>query len=641
MALTTPTTLTRADRVPSRPGRAGVLVAVIAVIAYAVLAAAALAGSGGWFVAAAVVVAAAEVGLAVAAPLLPWALARVGLGLPWRWSVQGLLLVVLVARADLATGSLVWTVAAAVGVGLVAGALAGVAEVVALLRKSPVLSWNLPLGDLDVPDQPGWLLRWRDACLAPAQLVLVVGTGVAVAAESSGGRTASAAGALLLTALVAALGLRAVLVARRAGIRRRVPAAVQEAVTAYAPDVVLYYGGTAEAVYQVEMWLRTLEAGNHRPLVLMRDREAWRRLGRTTLPVVCIPAATTLVSFDLGTVRGALFVANGMTNMHLLRMGGMRTAFIGHGDSDKASSSNPFVRIYDEVWVAGPAGARRYADAGLGAVLGRIREVGRPQADAGARPSAGDRPLTVVYAPTWEGWGDESHHSSLVHDGTALVSTLLATPGVRVVYRPHPLTGTRDAAVRRAHRDVISLLRAAGAPREVPQAAHPSTGDEVSLMVAAARSAPVAAAGDDAPTPFWGAYSPATHRIAEGDWPGLESVLAEADVLVADVSGVVSDWLAQDRPLALANPAGLSAEEFGTRYPSSRGGLVLGSGGAGLGEFLAALRAGQDPTAVRRSVARSELLGSTPDGGAERFAAALDALVGETPGPGAAGWAGA
>jgi hypothetical protein len=247
----------------------------------------------------------------------------------------------------------------------------------------------------------------------------------------------------------------------------------------------------------------------------------------------------------------------------------------------------------------------------------------------------------VVYAPTWEGWGDESHHSSLVHDGTALVSTLLATPGVRVVYRPHPLTGTRDAAVRRAHRDVISLLRAAGAPREVPQAAHPSTGDEVSLMVAAARSAPVAAAGDDAPTPFWGAYSPATHRIAEGDWPGLESVLAEADVLVADVSGVVSDWLAQDRPLALANPAGLSAEEFGTRYPSSRGGLVLGSGGAGLGEFLAALRAGQDPTAVRRSVARSELLGSTPDGGAERFAAALDALVGETPGPGAAGWAGA
>jgi hypothetical protein len=636
MAPTTPTTLTRTDRVPSPPGAGGVLVVAIAVLAYAVLAGAAFAGSGGWFVVAAVFVAAAEVGLAVAAPFLPWALAREGLGLPWRWAVQAVLLVVLAARAELTTGALVWTVAAAVGAGLAAGALAGVAEVVALLRKSPVLSWNLSLGELRVPAPPGWLLRWRDACLVPVQLVLLAGTGAAAASGDAGTQIAAALVTLLLTALVGALALRATQTARRAGLRQRVPEAVQEAVTGYAPDVVLYYGGTADAVYQVEMWLRTLETGGHRPLVLMRDRDAWRRLGPTTLPVVCIPAATTLVSFDLGTVRGALFVANGMSNMHLLRMGGMRTAFIGHGDSDKASSSNPFVRVYDEVWVAGPAGARRYADAGLGAVLGRIREVGRPQAGADARPPAADRPLTVVYAPTWEGWGDESHHSSLAHDGPALVRTLLATPGVRVVYRPHPLTGTRDGALRRAHRDVIGLLRAAGAPQEVAPAAHPSTGDEVSLMVAVAGSGSGKAVVDNR-SGFWAAHSPTTHRIAEGDWPGLESVLAEADVLVADVSGVVSDWLAQDRPLALANPAGLSAEEFASRYPSSRGGLVLGSGGAGLVELIAAVRAGQDPTAVGRSLARAELLGTTQDGGAERFAAALDGLVGKSSGPGAAG----
>ena len=631
MALTTPTTLTRTDRVPSRPAGVGLLVVALAVLAYTALASAALAGSGVWFVGVAVLVAAAEVGLAVAAKLLPWALARVGLGLPWRWAVQAVLLLVLAARAGLATGALVWTVAAAVGVGLVAGALAGAAEVVGLLRKSPVLSWNLPLEGLHLSDPPVWLLRWRDACLLPAQLLLLVGTGAAVAADDTRGLTAAAIGALLLTAVAAALSLRATLDARRARLRQRVPAAVQEAVTTYEPDVVLYYGGTADALYQVEMWLRTLEAGGHRPLVLMRDRDAWRRLAPTTLPVVCVPAATTLVSFDLGTVRGALFVANGMSNMHLLRKGGMRTAFIGHGDSDKASSSNPFVRVYDEVWVAGPAGARRYADAGLGGVLGRIREVGRPREGVGARPSAADRPLTVVYAPTWEGWGDESHHSSLAHDGTALVSTLLDTPGVRVVYRPHPLTGTRDAALRQAHRDVISLLRAAGAPQEVPPSGGSATDDDVSAMVtAAARNMGARAIVDDR-TPFWRAHPPTTHRIAEGDWPGLESILAEADVLVADVSGVVSDWLAQDRPLALANPAGLSVEEFVTRYPSSRGGLVLGSGGAGLVEFLASVRAGHDPTAAARTAARWELLGSGPDGGAERFEAALDGLVGDRP----------
>ena len=156
-------------------------------------------------------------------------------------------------------------------------------------------------------------------------------------------------------------------------------------------------------------------------------------------------------------------------------------------------------------------------------------------------------------------------------------------------------------------------------------------------MVAAAGSGSGSAPVVDDRSSFWAAHSPTTHRIAEGDWPGLESVLAEADVLVADVSGVVSDWLAQDRPLALANPAGLSAEEFAARYPSSRGGLVLGSGAAGLVELIAAVRAGQDPTAVGRSLARAELLGITQDGGAERFAAALDGLVGKPSRPGAAG----
>jgi hypothetical protein len=33
----------------------------------------------------------------------------------------------------------------------------------------------------------------------------------------------------------------------------------------------------------------------------------------------------------------------------------MKHVFIGHGDSDKQASFNPFSRVYDEVWVAGAA----------------------------------------------------------------------------------------------------------------------------------------------------------------------------------------------------------------------------------------------------------------------------------------------
>jgi hypothetical protein len=403
---------------------------------------------------------------------------------------------------------------------------------------------------------------------------------------------------------------------------------VQEAVTTLAPDVVLYFGGSADALYQVEMWLPTFEASHHRTLVVLRDREAFRLLRPTSLPVVCIPAGTTLVSFDLSTVRGALFVSNAATNIHLIRKGGLRTAFIGHGDSDKASSRSPFTKVYDEIWVAGPAGAERYAGWDTALVRDRLRQVGRPLAAPAAPPSDG-AVRTVLYAPTWEGWGDDPLHSSLPHLGVDLVSRLLAEPGTRVLYRPHPLTGTRDAAVRRAHAQVVAMLRAAGAtagPATGP-ATPARTGDELSSMTEQPPAAGAETRADDA---WWAAAAPTAHRLVESGGPSLASCFAASDALVADVSGVVSDWLALDRPLALTDPGGAGAQEYAARFPSSRAGLLVGPGLQGLEELLADLRSGQDRSRDERARVREHLLGSPPEAGPQRFEAALDALVTES-----------
>ena len=48
--------------------------------------------------------------------------------------------------------------------------------------------------------------------------------------------------------------------------------------------------------------------------------------------------------------------------------------------------------------------------------------------------------LTVLYAPTWEGWGEDVTHSSLAHVGRARRGA--ARPPLRVMYRPHPRSGT-------------------------------------------------------------------------------------------------------------------------------------------------------------------------------------------------------
>ena len=316
----------------------------------------------------------------------------------------------------------------------------------------------------------------------------------------------------------------------------------------------------------------------------------------------------------------------------------MRTAFIGHGDSDKASSRSPFTKVYDEIWVAGPAGAERYAGWETSLVSDRIRLVGRPQAvPAPRRARSSGGPVTVLYAPTWEGWGDEEFHSSLPHQGAALVRELLATPGLRVVYRPHPLTGTRDARVRRAHQQVLALLRDAGArarPRRRPAGRRqPGRGrrpgahgvSRVEHLVACRPG--LERAGDEAVAAFWAAAPPSAHRVVEGSWPGLASCFEQSDALVADISSVVSDWLALDRPLALTDPEGLGPQEYAARFPSSRAGLLVGPDGAGLRALLDDLRTGQDRTRGQRAQVREHLLGSPPEAGAERFSAALDELV--------------
>src|SRR5581483_7271221 len=230
-------------------------------------------------------------------------------------------------------------------------------------------------------------------------------------------------------------------------------------------------------------------------LVLVRDRAAFAALAATSLPVVCAPYNGTVATLPLPARTVTLFVTHSGNNLAMLRRPDTVTVFVGHGDSDKPDSVNAFARVYDQVWVAGPLGRRRYAEAAVGVADAAIVEIGRPQL-AGlaerAREAGPPEQLTVLYAPTWEGWGDDPHHSSLPYVGPALVSRLLAEPGLRVRYRPHPLTGRRDQRLRAAHREIERLLRDAGVP----------------------------------PCP-----------------PDLADCLAQASALVTDVSSVVSEFL--------------------------------------------------------------------------------------------------
>jgi hypothetical protein len=304
-----------------------------------------------------------------------------------------------------------------------------------------------------------------------------------------------------------------------------------------------------------------------------------RDLAACDTPVLCIPDSVDFMTFSLPDVRVALYTANVGKTIHMLREPGVHHVFIGHGDSDKSASSNPFSKVYSEIWVAGPAGRDRYRRAGVGVHDDEIVEVGRPQL-SGIETYDGSVPdvITVLYAPTWEGWTNDPAHTSVVRAGPVLVERLLAQPDVRVIYKPHPLTGTVSKAAATADLEIRAMVARAGAG----------------------------------------------HSIAVGPVPTLYECFNRADVLVADISSVLTDFIISQKPYVVPNLSGRSAEDFRANFPSVSGAYIAKADGTDIVDALDAVRAGDAMAGARRDL-KNYLLGPDEPDAMTRFTVAVDA----------------
>ncbi|MEU9010853.1 hypothetical protein AB0D12_13930 [Streptomyces sp. NPDC048479] len=593
---------------------------------------------------------------------------KVRIGLPIRFLLRELLLVLLLARENLADTPLFYAAVAGflVFYGLQApqGALA---TLIRLRRTMPVVTRNVDLHAVRIPDAPPKALLRRSGekmlhldIPAMAGVVIAAGTGEDVIGYA-GVATTLALGLIYTAVLVPYL--------RR---KRRVPGApaVLKAVSTwlreYRPTVVLYFSGSDESAYQVNMWLETLEHVEGRPLILMRERSLVSKLAPTSVPVICVPGGTHLMNLDLSMVRVTLYPANVGKNIHMLRVPTMKHVFIGHGDSDKLASVNPFSKVYDEVWTAGRAGRDRYALADVGVRDDDIVEVGRPQLapiETWTGTPKNDMP-TILYAPTWEGWDDNPGNTSLLLAGENIVRRLLeAEKPVRVIYKPHPFTGIRNKKAKAVHARITALVQAAGAeraadPRWAKEAAAAQSGQaaaraELTRIEArlAALAAPGRAGGDESEKSrvsladpvrlaeikklraewndaYWRSFGWWEHKVVTGSEPKLYDCFNQADGMVSDISSVVSDFIASGKPYAVTDSAELGIEEFQRQNTAVRAAVILSNSGEEIGELLDAVA---DPAADRQADARRELkeylLGSDESTSIERFNAAVRALT--------------
>jgi hypothetical protein len=393
------------------------------------------------------------------------------------------------------------------------------------------------------------------------------------------------AGAVFLVALVDAIR------AQRDTPREPAVEALAAALTEYAPEVVLYYSRPEAIGYIANVWMPILEQLPHRIAVVVREAHNARLVETERLPVVQVSAATDLERIIPPSVQLALYPSNVAKNNHLIRLTGIFDVFIGHGDSDKGGSATALTRIFDEAWVSGPAARDRYRVADVGVRDEQIREVGRPQLaeiEQHAHPvgethagsdGTSSWEYTVLYAPTREGFFSSWEYSSILSQGATILRELLGTPGVRVLFKPHPGTGTDDPAYRLEVERLLAMVQAAGGPHEVVSGAE-----------------------------------------------GLYSAFNRADLLVSDVSSVITDFLASGKPYVVTNSTSLTAEQFRAEFPSASGAYILGGDGSGLAELLADARTRDSLEDVRARTA-AYLLGDTTRPPLEVFTEAIDTVL--------------
>jgi len=530
-------------------------------------------------------------------------------------------------------------------------------------RNLPAQTRNIDLSALRIADTPRFHGR------VAATQAYVLGTlpavaGVTLAADTGAHWTAWLGCGLMLLLAAAWYGwLRSEWQrCRSMASGARALAHVQGWIHDQRPRTVLHFSGVEGSAYQINMWLEMLAGLDGQVLILLRDPHILDDLDTTRLPVVCIPSNPDVVALDMSCVKVFLYAGNVGYNISTLRLNSAKHVFIGHGDSDKDASVNPFSKVYDEVWTAGRAGADRYARARVGVRAEDVVEVGRPQLGGVATGVRAGTVTTVLYAPTWEGWEDTPGNNSLLVAGESIVRQLLEAPGpLRVLYRPHPFTGKRDGRLTRVDDRIRRLLALANADA---RSRGPVRGDDhlarAETELAQIRSEleellrwdrrpgadPAERSRDgllDAGTAerivelralenslFWASAAPWEHRVLTPQGIDLYACFNESDALVSDISSVVSDFIASGKPYAITDAAGVGTDEFRRRNTAARAALVLEPDDSGIAELLAVLH-GDAPDALSedRRQLKDYLLGPDEPSSMERFRAAASRLAHE------------
>lgn len=366
----------------------------------------------------------------------------------------------------------------------------------------------------------------------------------------------------------------------------------------YAPELILYFSAdSVDSLYQVEQWLPSIKSSGHQFAIVTREHELLNPLNELSpdIPVLWIRTFTDIEKAIPNSVKGILYVNNGMRNFHALRLAGITHVQLLHGESDKGSSSSKVTRAYDLIAVAGETAIRRYEENGISIPRSQFRIIGRPVTDS-IIPSKQEKPIeTILYAPTWEGHNSDSNYSSVKSIALPMLDWLSRNqPHIKIIVKPHPLTGSREPELLEILEEIKQIISL--------------TNDSKSTQNKNIEAN----------------YSLHEFVGKESDLP-LHDIFNQVDAVVCDISSVASDFLASNKPMFICDARGEGQSEIRSSYPTTQGSYIVNTTHESWNQNQNAFTT--DPLRGERVKARKEILGDFTGSSTSQFHSLLNEIA--------------
>ncbi|MEO0313328.1 MAG: hypothetical protein RL140_558 [Actinomycetota bacterium] len=268
-------------------------------------------------------------------------------------------------------------------------------------------------------------------------------------------------------------------------------------------------------IYQLKQWIQPLQRlSKVTSLAVVTDNQAAADCAKEAgLVVKQYPSAEASVSlFGELEPKVILYPRKGYDSQLHTWYPNVFHVFIGHGESDKAYTADNHMRYFDYIFLAGEMGNQRLIE-NLYDYPTKHRSVltGRPQLlDKLPKPPKefvkNPKKKTILFTPTSDFLTPINQYGTIASHGVTLMETLLAAGDeYQVIYKPHPLMGSKIPENLAAHKRVLEMLESANSDHYYDT------------------------------SPF--------------GWQ-----LDYADIMITDISAVSYDWLATGKPLVITKP---------------------------------------------------------------------------------------